>query len=211
MFNPASFSQQYEILYTKNAGYGATNQQVDYQRSKPGALNLLLTVDGTGVSEIGLAALLGQKTVTERVKQFLDLTFRVNGKIHEPNFLTVEWGTLVFACRLGKVEITYTTFDRDGSPLRAQLNATFLGDQEVKKQMSMDSLSSPDLTHWVTVAEGDTLPVLAQRIYGSADNYLTVAEANGLDNFRALEPGMELAFPPLDTSSTPPPANGVNS
>jgi len=156
MFNPASFSQQYEILYTKNAGYGATNQQVDYQRSKPGVLNLLLTVDGTGVSEIGLAALLGQKTVTERVKQFLDLTFRVNGQIHEPNFLSVEWGTLIFACRLGKVDITYTTFDRDGSPLRAQLNATFMGDQEVKKQMSMDNLSSPDLTHWVTVAEGDT-------------------------------------------------------
>jgi LysM repeat protein len=202
MFNPASFSQKYEIAYAKDAGLGIGNEKVDYQRSKPSVLTLTLVLDGTGVSEFGLSALLRRKTVAARVKEFLDLTYRVNGAIHEPNYLTVKWGGgLTFACRLGSVNINYTTLDRDGSPLRAELEATFLSDADVKKLMRTANLTSPDLTHRLVVKEGDTLPLLSQQVYGSSQHYLMVAAANGLDDFRDLRPGMELAFPPLQNPS----------
>ncbi len=201
MFNPDSFSQQYAIAYGKNKGFGSRNQKVDYQRNRPSELKLKLVLDGTGVSDYGLSALLGRKSVAARVKDFLDLAFRVNGNIHEPNYLTVRWGdALSFACRLGSVNVNYTNFDRDGSPLRAELDTTFLSDQDVKKLMRETNLSSPDLTHRVVVKEGDTLPFLSQQIYGSPEHYLMVASANGLDNFRDLPPGLELAFPPLPST-----------
>ena len=105
MFNPASFSQKYEIEYGKNQGLNSTNKQVNYTRSRPRELSLKLILDGTGVHEIGILKLGRQKTVSDRVKEFIDLTFRMNGSIHEPNFLVVEWGGkedggLIFSCRL---------------------------------------------------------------------------------------------------------------
>lgn len=200
MFNPESFNQKYEIVYGKNQGYNSTNKRVDYERSKPAELNLTLVLDGTGVDQFDLLRLGGTQTVAARVKAFLDLTFRMNGSIHEPNYLTVEWGALIFSCRLGSVDVKYTSFDRDGTPLRAELQAAFVADQEVKKRMAEENKSSPDLTHRIVVRAGDTLPLLTQRIYGTTDPYVWVAQVNGLDDFRRLTPGQELVFPPLESA-----------
>jgi hypothetical protein len=197
MFNPESFKEKYEIIYGKNQGYNSTNKEVNYARSKPSEVNLDLLLDGTGVSEIGVTALRRPTKVSKQVKEFLDLTFRMNGAIHEPNFLTVAWGGFLFACRLGSVEIDYTTFDRDGTPLRAKLSISLIADMEVKKRMRTENKSSPDITHRRIVRPGDTLPLLTREIYGTSDHYLRVAQANGLDNFRQLTPGQELFFPPL--------------
>jgi len=199
MFNPQSFKQKFAIVYGKKQGYNSTGQEVDYARSKPSDLNLKLIVDGTGVDQIGIISLFKTKKVSDRVKEFLDLTFRMNGKIHEPNFLVVEWGDLIFSCRLGSVEINYTTFDRSGSPLRAELDITLIGDKEVKKRMATENKSSPDLTHRRVVKSGDTLPLLTKEIYGSSVHYLRVAQVNALRDFRNLSPGQEIIFPPLET------------
>lgn len=203
MYNPKSFSQKYEIEYGKNQGFNSTNSRVNYARSKPRVLNLKLILDGTEVEQMGLS-LGAKKTVSERVKQFLDLTFRMNGQIHEPNYLMVEWGGkddggLIFSCRLGDVDVSYTSFDRDGSPLRAELDINLISDQDVKKRMAEENKSSPDLTHSIIVKAGDTLPLLTQQIYGTSAYYLRVAQVNNLNDFRNLTPGQELFFPPLDS------------
>ncbi len=203
MFNPESFSQRYAIEYGKHQGLNSTNNPVNYSRSRPGELTLKLILDGTGVQEMGVLQRGIQKTVATRVKEFLDLTFRMNGNIHEPNFLVAEWGGkvdggLIFACRLGSVDVTYTSFNRDGSPLRAELAIVLIGDQDVRKRMAIDNKSSPDLTHSRVVKSGDTLPLLSKEIYGSAQYYLRIAQANDLDDFRNLVPGQTLIFPPLE-------------
>ncbi len=203
MFNPASFSQKYEIEYGRHQGLNSTNKRVDYARSKPRELNLKLVLDGTGVQEIGILTLGRQKSVSDRVKEFIDLTFRMNGSIHEPNFLVVEWGGkddggLIFSCRLASVDVAYTSFNRDGSPLRAELDVRLISDQDVKKRMAQENKSSPDLTHSRIVKSGDTLPLLTKEVYGSSQYYLRVAQANNLDDFRNLTPGQEIFFPPLE-------------
>jgi LysM repeat protein len=203
MFNPTSFSEKYEIEYGKNQGMNSTNKKVHYSRSKPRELNIKLILDGAGVHEIGILKLGRQKTVSERVKQFIDLTFRMNGSIHEPNFLVAEWGGkedggLIFACRLASVNVSYSSFNRDGSPLRAELDVSLISDQDVKKRMAIENKSSPDVAHYRVVKSGDTLPLLTKEVYGSAVYYLRVAQVNNLDDFRNLQPGQELLFPPLE-------------
>ena len=202
MFNPESFSQSYAIEYGKNQGMNSSNQKVDYARSKPSELSLKLLLDGTGSHELGAVTLKNKligndKTVAERIKQLLDISFRMNGKIHEPNYLLVSWGSLIFSCRLSTIDINYTSFNPDGTPLRAELDIKLLADQEAKKQMSLEAKSSPDLTHSRIVKEGDTLPLLSKEIYGSAGHYLWIAQQNQLDDFRNLSPGLRLFFPPL--------------
>ena len=121
MFNPESFTQAYNVLYSKSKSFGSRGQKVDYQRTSPSELKLNLVLEGTGVTDFGLVNLFSkQKTVAELVQQFLTLTFGVNGDIHEPNYLHLAWGGgLDFDCRLGSVNVNYTSFDRDGTPLRA--------------------------------------------------------------------------------------------
>lgn len=204
MFNPTSFSQKYEIEYGKNQGMNSTNKQVDYSRSKPRELNLKLILDETGVNEMGIMRLGGTRTVADRVQEFVKLTFRMNGTIHEPNFLVVEWGGkedggLIFSCRLGSVNVSYNNFNRDGSPMRAELDVILVSDEDIKKRMATENKSSPDLTHQRTVKSGDTLPLLTKEVYGTSAYYVRVAQANNLDDFRNLTPGQELFFPPLET------------
>lgn len=210
MFNPDSLSQKYEIQYGRNQGLNSSGKTVHYAYSEPRTLNFKLILDGTGVHQMGvhqmsiLPFVKPQKSVSEQVQTFMDLTFNMNGTIHEPNFLEVEWGNLgddgfIFSGRLLSVDVTYTSFRRDGSPLRAELDIVLISDEEVEKRMARENKSSPDLTHYRMVKEGDTLPMLTKEIYGSAKHYLQVAQVNNLDNFRQLTPGQELFFPPLES------------
>jgi len=67
----------------------------------------------------------------------------------------------------------------------------------VKKRMAIENKSSPDVSHSRVVKSGDTLPLLSKEIYGNASYYLRLAQANNLDDFRNLQPGQAIVFPPL--------------
>jgi hypothetical protein len=203
MFNPASLKQKYAIVYGRGQGRNSTGRKVNYAYSKPTNLSLTLLLDGTGVDTMG--AVQGyqqlrkrQKTVPDRVKEFLDLAFHMSGKIHEPYYLKVEWGDLSFPCRLSSLDVNYTSFDRSGHALRAELTLDLISDEEVRKRKIKENKTSPDLTHSRIVKSGDTLPLLTREVYGSADHYLRVARFNRLNDFRTLSPGQEILFPPLE-------------
>lgn len=197
MFNPATYSLTYSSAWAKQQGVGTSGAELKYQRSDPSDLSLDLVLDGTGVDEMGIVTLIAPKTVAERVQKFLEVAYTYNGAIHEPNYLLVEWGHLQFPCRLRSVTIKYTSFDRDGTPLRAELKVLLVSDDEAGKRAKAEEKQSPDLTHSRVVKSGDTLPLLTKQIYGSPAAYLDVARWNGLDDFRSLTPGKEILFPPL--------------
>jgi nucleoid-associated protein YgaU len=69
------------------------------------------------------------------------------------------------------------------------------GDDPTRVATAQDQ--SPDLTHVRLLRAGDSLPLLCHRIYGDAARCVQVAQANGLDSFRELEPGTRVVFPPL--------------
>ena len=125
----------------------------------------------------------------------------MDGKLHEPRFLKISWGEGPledFDCRLQSADIEYTSFDKNGAPLRAALKAVFVEDKDTPKRVREEGKSSPDLTHARVVRSGDTLPLLCKEIYGSSAHYLRVAQANRLVDFRYLQPGQEIFFPPLE-------------
>ncbi len=198
MFNPTSFSTKYENVLQKNPGINTSGRSAKYARSQSESLSLKLILDGTGVAGFGLS-MLGAKTVKEQIDDFLELCFYMDGKIHEPKYLKIEWGILNgFECRLESVEIDYTSFDKGGMPLRAELKVVFVEDVDPEKRVKEEGKSSPDLTHTRIVKSGDTLPLLTRDIYGSSAYYVRVAQPNALDDFRNLTPGQTLFFPPLE-------------
>ncbi len=196
MFNPASYSQTYAIEWRRRQGLNDSGAELQYILTEPTGLTLTLILDGTGVDSYGLFSF-AQPSVADQIRDFLAVAYTYQGSLHEPAYLQVEWGELSFNCRLSNVEIKYTAFNRDGTPLRAELTVTLVADEAAGKRAKRDGKSSPDLTHARTVRAGDTLPLLVSEIYGSPDCYLDVARFNQLDDFRNLKPGQQLLFPPL--------------
>ncbi|MEQ9369570.1 MAG: hypothetical protein RIG63_11150 [Coleofasciculus chthonoplastes F3-SA18-01] len=190
MFNPESYSLKYENKYQEHQGMNTSGSSLKYALSKPTHLSLTLILDGTGVTPGG------RKDVYKEVNRFLTLTTHMDGETHEPKSLKIEWGDLIFNCRLGSVDIKYTLFNRSGQPLRAELQTEFSGDIEDSKRVKQENKNSPDLTHKRIIKAGDNLPLMANQIYGDPAYYIQLAAANNLNNFRKLNVGTSISLPP---------------
>ena len=189
--NPAEITYTYEAEWESASGAGTTNSRQSFKRMKPGDLSLSFFIDGTGAN--GRAA-----DVAGEIGRFQSVT-GYNGDIHRPNYLLVAYGSVPpRRCVLKSASIVYKLFRPDGVPLRAVVSGTFTENADDTTRVATAQDHSADLTHVRLVKAGDTLPRLCDEIYGEPRMYLEVARANGLDNFRALQAGMRLAFPPLE-------------
>lgn len=194
--NPDTYSQTMAAEYTKPRAIATPGTARVFSRDCGAALKLGLMFDGTG-------AVLGSimRSVQKQIQDLRRMGLMINGDAHEPNYLKLNWGSLLFKGRLQSLDVTYTLFKPDGTPLRAKVDASFVGFHDNKDAQAELKLSSPDLTHLVTVMPGDTLPLMCARIYGDSGYYPDVAAANGLDGFRRLKVGTDLVFPPLAGAS----------
>lgn len=198
MFNPQTLSWTNTTRFDRGKGAGSGTQRAIFLRTQPSDLQLSLLLDGTGVEEMGLVNLFSDtKTVQGRIDAFLALAYLPLSKTHEPSYLRVQWGTFTFECRLSGVTVNYTSFDRAGSALRAELALTLAADGDPFKQQAKAALTSPDVSHARVVRGGDTLPLMTSEVYGSTTPMIRVARANGLDHLRGVAPGRTLIFPPL--------------
>jgi Contractile injection system tube protein len=188
--NPTEITLGYEAEYASQSGTGTTPGPLHFNRIKPGDLTVAFFLDGTGAN--------GRKVVVQdQIRQFA-VTTGYDGNKHEPRFLKIAWGKLkVFRCKLKSASTVYKLFTANGIPLRAVITAVFTEAVDAQTSEGMAGNQSADLTHVRLVKAGDTLPGLCQSIYGEPRLYLEVARANSLDNFRALQAGTRLRFPPL--------------
>ncbi len=189
--NPNEITLSYEMEYDAAQGSGTTGSRMNFKKMKPGDLALTFFLDGTGAN--------GERIdVQQKIEEFQTVT-GYNGDIHRPNYLKVSWGTLtVKRCVLKSASIAYKLFQPNGIPLRAVITASFTDNSDDTTRVAMAQDQSPDLTHLRVIKAGDKLPVLCNEIYGDPRLYLRVAQANGIDDFRNILPGMRILFPPLE-------------
>lgn len=215
-FNPESYSFRYENQYQTYQGINTAGRTARYALTRSRTLSLKLILDDSSATS-GVASGLSStsfgrtarrflfkktpSTIHDQVEEFLDVAARMDGDIHAPRYLKLEWGDLIFDCRLQSVDVNYTLFNRSGMALRAELDVVFVEDLNPEKLAKISNKSSPDLTHTRTVTSGDTLPIMADRIYRDPSYYIRVAQANRLNNFRKLKPGTALTFPPVKNAN----------
>lgn len=188
--NPTEISFAYKWVYDETQGVGNTNSRMEFGKAKPGDFTLTIFIDGTGAD--------GKRVnVQEKIAKFQFVT-GYNGQIHRPSYLIVAWGTLpVMRCVLKSATIAYKLFTPQGLPLRAVITAAFCENLDDTTREALEKNKSPDLTHVRLVKGGDNLPGMCFKIYGDPRFYLEVARANRIDDFRRLEPGRKIFFPPL--------------
>jgi len=198
MFNPDTYSLNFKNVYDPNQGQNSSSRPAIYSRSEPSKLRLKLIMDGTGVTEESILGFTDPEDVHDQVQRFMKMAYKMDGQLHEPRFLVIHWGSLVYKCRLDSVDIKYSLFNKQGRPLRAELNTVFLHDIEKNERLKLEEKASPDLTHSRIVGAHDQLPIMCAEIYGSPHYYIQVAKANNLKDFRNLTPGQEIFFPPIE-------------
>ncbi len=161
------------------------------------------------VSDIALED--GGPSVAPYLKKLKQVCLNYDNEIHGPNYLKVVWGKVllsssnkedsqegVFKGTLKNLNVEFNLFSASGNPVRAAFTIELEG---VINPETRDTGNSPDLSHVVEVKYGDNLPALCKKIYGSTEFYMQVARINQLPSIYALEPGMQLLFPPLDKNS----------
>lgn len=196
LINPSEFSHDRTICYNTKRTQGQASNPIKFSAVPPDTISFSVVFDGTGAvpQPLGSSA---PSEVVDQIDALSSIVYTYQGGKHEPNPVQVLWGTLIFYGRLKSLSTNYTLFKPSGAPLRARAELAFLGFVSKKEGQLLANRSSPDLSHSVEVREGDTLPLLCQRIYGDSRYYPEVAAYNGLREFRRLQPGARLHFPPL--------------
>src|SRR3954469_3557762 len=133
MFNPQTLSRTDTNLFEASKATGGATQTATFVRTRPSDLSLTLLLDGTGIEQMGLINLFSSpQTVQDRIDAFLALAYQPQSQTREPSYLKVMWGKqFKFDCRLTAITTNYTSFDRDGSALRAELALTLTADGEI--------------------------------------------------------------------------------
>ncbi len=191
MLNPKEIKTGGSIKYNTKSAQGETETEAKFQAYCPSNLDLEIVIDGTGIVD-------DKRTdVDAEIAALREVVYNFVGPKHEPSAVRVTWGVLNFRGRLTSLDTTYTVLTSEGKPVRAVVKMAFISSVASDESAVRAGKSSPDLAHLVEVTEGDTLPLLCQRIYQDPSYYAEVAKVNGLTDFRRLKAGAQLAFPPL--------------
>lgn len=196
--NPSKVTMKYGVQFDETKPQGKVKAEQRFTKYDNVTVDFEIIFDGTGAYKFYTPLSTSPDDVSDQVEAFKELCYDYNGQKHEPNVVTLSWGsTLSLDCRLESLTINYELFKSNGNPLRAKANVTFKEHTESEDEASEINENSPDLSHFHSVREGDTLPLMCNRIYGDPTLYLEVARVNGITNFRNIKPGSEILFPPI--------------
>lgn len=188
--NPESFKHEMANEYAAKSGAESGGQTTQYKTQTAQRVSFTLYFDATGVVP-------GMTSVSDELRTFKSLAYDYHGSIHSPYYLKLVWGTFEFKCRLTSMNLDYTLFKPNGTPLRATANVQFEEFLSAEGVERKENNQSPDVTHVRTIRAGDLLPLLCHEIYGDSRLYLKVARHNGLNDFRNLSIGTQIVFPSL--------------
>ncbi|SEP26563.1 Nucleoid-associated protein YgaU, contains BON and LysM domains [Halogranum amylolyticum] len=187
LFNPTEYTLTRNTTYAEQNLLGLTTPVTQFVSGTAETLSMELFFDtyekGTDV-----------RKSTNRLDQLLT----VDGEVHEPPRLLVEWSSLTFRCVLESATKRFTLFLPNGTPVRARVDVTFKQYDSPRWERLESPRSSPDKTKIRRLTEGDSLALIAAREYGDPAHWRTIAAANDIDNPRTVTPGRDLVLPALE-------------
>lgn len=135
--------------------------------------------------------------VGKQIKSLTDTIYKYQGSIHKPYYVEVIWNRFQFYGNCKSMNVDYTLFDRQGLPLLAEVDLSFMILRDPEQAHKVGMTSSPDMTHVHTFKAGDNLTSICDDIYDDPSYYIQIAQLNKISNFRNIKPGTKVIFPPL--------------
>jgi hypothetical protein len=197
MFNPSDYTLTRDINYAQAAVPGLSAPILQFVNGSVPALEMELFLD-TYEANVQNGRTLNQagddvRTLTQQVTGLMD----IDPATHAPPVLLFTWASLSFTCVLARVTQKFTMFLPDGKPVRARLQVSFQGfsngdaePKEVKRQTA-------DFTKTYLVAQGDTLSVIAGRVYNNPALWRPIGLYNSIADPLTLAAGSRVLVPLL--------------
>jgi nucleoid-associated protein YgaU len=186
-FNPPEYDLKRDVNYTEmNAiASGASSQQFVNRGSDTLSMELFFDTSES------------QTDVRAEYLDKMDYLASVDPELHAPPLCQFVWGDgLSFTALVQSLDKSFTRFLPSGVPVRARVNVTFAECKPSDYRRELKAESTDKTKAW-TVTEGDTLWLIAAEEYGDSSHWRTIADANDIDNPRAVDPGESLELPPL--------------
>lgn len=192
LFNPSELSIEHSnsMSSVQIPGLGGTLLQFVHGEAQTLSMDLFL-------DDFTDPLFTGGRNVEVRVAEITAL-MKIDQQLHAPPQVRFVWGLLSFKALLERVTQRSTMFHPTGRTARATLSVTFRRYQTLDELLSDPRLESSDRTKSRLVVSGDTLWALAAREYGDPARWRTIAEANDLDDPRAVEAGQWVTVPSLE-------------
>jgi len=192
MINPDSLKWQASIEYNDQQAADSSSASQKYKSTPSDKLSFDIVIDCTGVVDSKRTNMMNE------IGSLRSIVYTYNGKIHRPNFVKIQWGkNISFNGVLTSMDISYTLFKPDGTPLRAKVSLSFSRYISPSTVVKQDAPKSPDVTHMMQVVEGVSLPQMCLSVWKDETKYIQVARFNDLNKFRNLQSGSKLIFPPI--------------
>jgi len=114
-----------------------------------------------------------------------------------PPFVKFQWGNKQldnFTGLITSINVNYTVFRKDGTPLQAKVDLTIEGTSKVWPGKNPTS-HAVDMRRVHTVVEGETIQSVAYDELGNPNYWRAIAMANGIDDPLRVRPGQALLIP----------------
>jgi nucleoid-associated protein YgaU len=207
LFNPTSYSISKSVSWqTPGSEDGGQARESNVTLNAPllqfgggqcRTLSLKLFFDVTDYPLINGEKITDVLTLTNQLVK-LTLKERSGNTEQPPPVCRISWGEsnaksmdFPFVGVVESLTQEFTLFDSDGKPLRANLDVSF---KEFLKPEEDKRKNDPEFTTRI-VKRGDTLSSIAAEMLNDPARWRIIADANQLDNPRALEIGISLSIP----------------
>ena len=117
-----------------------------------------------------------------------------------PPWVQFHWGKLrSHKAVIENLTIKFTYFASDGTPLRAECDLSLKQYDDEGKLPPQNPTSGTPAPHKIRrVTPGEYLDTISDELYGSANRWRAIADANGVDDPLALPAGRTLVIPQLE-------------
>jgi hypothetical protein len=198
MFNPADLTIAKAATWGARQAKGRDAPALRFQGGQSGTVSLTITLDAT---------INGQSVLVEAEKLLALVSvhgkLKVNDSQHKsarPPWVELHWGPLhaPFRAVVERIQVKYTYFAKDGTPLRAKVDLALKQYDDEKVQPRQNPTSFTPMPHTVhQVLPGETLDRVAAHEYGDPARWRLLAEVNGVEDPLRLLAGTVLVIPEL--------------
>jgi hypothetical protein len=195
MFNPTKYSMSTSVKVSRTDNPATPGGTAQYAGT--GTIDLTMELFLDAFSEM-------EGDVTPKVSTLLGWTYPTKSSktgatdAHPmPPQVGLLWGNKQLEGLWGyltKVDISYTVFRMDGTPVRATVGITISGQSE-KMAGTNPTSHAVSSRRARLLTDGDTLQSIAWRELGSASYWRAIAELNGIDDPQSVQAGMSVLIP----------------
>jgi hypothetical protein len=188
MFNPTEYRISQSVSIRRSESVFKPGGEIEYTGTSGMTVSMQLFFDD-------FASMKGD--VTPKITKLLDWQKPNEKEKKGPPFVKFEWGNKQlqnFKGVITQLNISYTVFAKDGTPLQAKVDLTLDGNVEVAKGKNPTS-HAVDMRRVHTVVEGETVASVAYAELGDPGYWRALATANNIDDPLRVRPGRALLIP----------------